>query len=112
MPDQTIREVIEPFAAEAVVLVGGDRNRAYGHPLDDYTKTAALWQGILGPKLAPGEAITPEDAILCMVGVKLSREVNRPNRDNIVDAIGYLLCYVAAQYERGRRAARDAGGCL
>ena len=78
------------IAEEAQSIVCGERNAAYGNPIDDYTKTAKMWSGILAPKLK--EDITPEEAIAMMVCVKLSREVHSPKRDNRVDAIGYLLC--------------------
>jgi hypothetical protein len=71
----------------AIRLVDGARQADYGHPFDDFSKTALHWQAILG------HPVTPEQVALCMVGVKLSREVNRPKADNIVDAHGYLLTY-------------------
>lgn len=78
-------------ASTAAGLVLGDRNDSYGNPRDDYEKTAKVWSGLLAHKLK-GD-ITPEEAILMMVGLKLSREVYRHKEDNIVDAHGYLLCY-------------------
>ena len=77
---------------EAQGLVYGDRQGDYGHPRQDFTRTALLWTGVLMHKLAEGEHITPEDVALCMVQVKISREVNKPKRDNRVDGAGYLLC--------------------
>lgn len=86
-------------AEEAEDLVRGARQADYGHPLDDFSKTALFWQAILG------HPVTPEQVALCMVGVKISREVNKPKRDNIVDAHGYLLTYEMVGEERDRRAA-------
>ena len=83
---------------EAKALVWGDRNAAYGHPADDYARTGAIWGALLhewAKKSASSETPIPipaELAALCMVGVKLSREVNAPKRDNRVDGAGYLAC--------------------
>ena len=82
---------------EAKYLISNDRNSDYGHPIDDFSKTALIWQAILGVP------VTPEQVALCMVGVKLSREVHLPKRDNIVDAIGYLGTIPMIQDERQRR---------
>ena len=68
---------------EADGLVHGDRNATYGHPLDDFKRTAKIWGAILGIE------ITPEQVGLCMCGVKISRECNKPKRDNMVDLAGY-----------------------
>lgn len=87
---------------EAAFLVHGDRQADYGHPLDDFSKTALIWTGILADKLqAPIEA---REVPLLMLGVKLSREQNRLKRDNIVDAHGYLMTYQMVLDEAVRRA--------
>lgn len=78
-------------ADTATQLVLGDRNASYGNPADDYAKVAKLWSGLLHPILQ--RDITPQEAILMMVALKLAREVHRPKDDNIIDAHGYLLCY-------------------
>jgi len=90
---------------EAEELTNGARNADYGHPLDDYGKTAKMWSGLLAGKLK--EDITPEEAMLCMCCVKISREVNKPKRDNLVDLAGYANCVSMCQGERERRAAED-----
>lgn len=71
---------------EAKELIYGARQKAYGHPFDDFSKTALIWQAIIGVP------ITPEQVALCLVGVKISREVNGHRHDNIVDMIGYAGC--------------------
>lgn len=77
---------------EAQALVYGDREAQYSPPQRDYAKTAKIWTGILLEKLRPGEEISPLEAVLMMVGMKLSREVYRHKRDNLVDAAGYIAC--------------------
>lgn len=78
-------------ADKAIKLVLNDRNATYGDPADDYQKVAKIWSGLLNPILK--RDITPQEAILMMVGLKLSREIHLHKEDNIIDAHGYLLCY-------------------
>lgn len=84
---------------EAHALVNGPRQSDYGHPLDDFSKTAKIWESILGVE------VTPEQVGLCMVGVKISRETNRHKRDNLVDGIGYFLTIDKIIEEKERRLA-------
>ena len=67
-------------------LIYGDRNADYGHPLDDFQRSATIWGAILGCE------VSPEQVGLCMIGVKISREVNKHTADNIVDMAGYAGC--------------------
>lgn len=80
----------ENLGREAEKLVLGDRNASYGPPRQDYEKTAKIWSGILLPILK--RDITAEEAMLMMVGLKLSREAFKHKDDNLIDAHGYLLC--------------------
>ncbi len=75
----------QSVTAEANKLVYGDRGDSYAHPLTDYEATAKIWSGILGKE------VTPYQAALCMVGVKLSRASrNVGHRDSLVDGAGYF----------------------
>jgi hypothetical protein len=78
------------YADKATELVLGDRNASYGPPAEDYAKTAAMWSGLLNGILT--RPITPKEAVLMMVALKLSREMHRHKPDNLIDAHGYLLC--------------------
>lgn len=94
----------QSILTEAQGLVHGDRNADYGHPLDDFSRTAAIWTALLGGKLKDGAHIEPEDVGLCMVGVKLSRQINQPKRDNLTDAAGYCETVRMVIDEKERRA--------
>lgn len=87
----------ETILEEAQRLVHGDRGADYGHPLDDFSKTAKLWAVILGKE------ITAEQVALCMCMVKVSRELNRHKRDNLTDLCGYAETYMMVKDERVRR---------
>jgi nucleoside 2-deoxyribosyltransferase len=74
----------ETVSQEAHRLVHGARQNAYGHPADDFARTGRMWGAILG---IPD--VTPALVGLCLAAVKISREVNAPKHDNLVDLCGY-----------------------
>ena len=80
----------ESVLLEAQKLVHGDRNDDYGPPIEDFTRTVGMLNALFAHKLK--EDLTPADFAMLMVCVKLSREVNKHKRDNLVDGAGYFEC--------------------
>lgn len=85
------KPIDKSIAEEAVDLVSGDRQKAYGHPAKNFEDIARLWSVMLGIE------VTAAQVGLCMIQVKLAREVFVPKRDNLVDAVGYVLAYDATK---------------
>ncbi|NLX57715.1 MAG: DUF4406 domain-containing protein [Phycisphaerae bacterium] len=79
----------ETVLAEAIRITDGSRQADYGHPRDDFARTALMWTGILAGKLRDGAEITAAEVPLCMIAVKLARQSHRHKRDNLVDIAGY-----------------------
>jgi len=94
------KPIDKTIAEEAVNIVTGERQQAYGHPSKNFQDTARLWSVVLGIE------VTPQQVALCMVHLKLAREVFSPKRDNLVDAIGYLLGYDACGKEENEKTIR------
>ena len=69
---------------EAEELVYGDRNKDYGTVTDNFTTIAKLWSVVLN------QNVTAEQVALCMVQVKVARQLFKPKRDNLVDGAGYF----------------------
>lgn len=82
---------------DAYEAVNGKRQFDYGHPLDDFSRTAKLWSAILGT------SVSSEQVGLCMIALKVSRECNRHTRDNLVDIAGYAETIEMLRHERQRR---------
>ena len=82
---------------EADQLINGPRQHAYGHPVDNFGRIAAIWTVLLETP------ITAEQVGLCMAALKLARQVHQPSRDNLVDACGYLGAVELIQNETIRR---------
>ena len=76
---------------EADKLVAGDRQWAYDHPWDNCSKIAKIWSVILEKE------VEPRQVAMCMIGVKLAREVHRHKDDNLIDIAGYAQVAALAQ---------------
>lgn len=60
-----------------------ERGKDYGHPKEDFTRTAIMWSAILGHQ------VKTTDVPLMMIALKISREVHKHKEDNIEDMQGY-----------------------
>lgn len=73
---------------KALQLVHGNRGRDYGHPADDFARTAGMWEALFGWEVAP------EDVALAMICVKMSRlRQTSDHADSPVDIGGYAEAY-------------------
>jgi hypothetical protein len=76
----------EQFLEHAANVVGRRRS-TYGQPIDLFEQVAARWSLVIGVKL------TPAQAILCLIDLKLARLTNDPRHlDSITDIAGYAGC--------------------
>lgn len=74
--------------SEAESVINGPRREAYGPAGESFRRIARVWSGLMSQKLkAP---LSSSDVALMMTALKLCREVNKPGRDNRLDAIGYI----------------------
>ena len=79
---------------EAEKAVYGDRQDDYGSVKDNFATIAALWSVILKTK------VSAEQVGLCMVQVKVARQMFKPKRDNLVDGAGYFAIIEKMQNEK------------
>jgi len=97
---------VRPAAGEDVIekpgilerakeLVHGDRRAAYGSVKEDMTRIAKLWSAILG------QPILPEEVVLCMIAVKISRLCHKIQEDSMVDIAGYAEVLSMLVREKG-----------
>lgn len=80
---EAARQHDENILEEANRIVGGDRGSDYGHPAEDFGRTAQIISAIIGHE------VRVDQVPLIMIAVKLSRHTNKPQRDNLTDIAGY-----------------------
>lgn len=69
---------------EAQKAVYGDRQEDYGTVTENFDTIAQLWSIVLKTK------VTAEQVGICMVQVKVARQMFKKKRDNLVDGAGYF----------------------
>ncbi len=101
---EEIREVVDnpprvEALREAARIISGDRNKSYGGPEENFTRTAQIWSVILGIP------ITNEQVAMMMVGLKVARFAHGAGfqPDTWIDIAGYAGC----GYEVGKIASEQ-----
>lgn len=91
-----IQKSSETVLQEASRITSSDRNKTYGPPRDNHTRTAELWSAYLGVPITYRQ--------VCWMNVlqKASRDANAPGRDNLVDGCGFLRNIEMADNDEGR----------
>lgn len=97
----------ETVLQEAQRIVYGARGRDYGHPLDNHTCTSSMVRAYLGRKYGIDLPLDAEDTAVWNILQKISREANKPGRDNAVDGCGYFANIMMIRDERMRRLRED-----
>lgn len=93
---------------EALLIINGERQDVYGSPEDSFELIADYWRTYLRSLAAKRNreagmekyfipTIFKEDVAMMMTLFKIAREANQHNRDNIIDAAGYLGIYADMQ---------------
>lgn len=86
--------------SEAQNITAISRNITYGPPRDNHARTAALWQAYLSG--LNGRPLDYRDVCWFNVLQKASRDAYYRQRDNLVDACGYLRNIEMAENDEGR----------
>jgi len=68
---------------EAQNIVYGQREDDYGSVTENFNNIAKLWSATLKHE------ITPQQVGLCLIQLKIAREMNKHKHDNLVDIAGY-----------------------
>lgn len=76
----------EDILLEAQRVVNGPRRRDYDDPHTNHVRIAKMWSVIVEKE------VTPEQVAMCMIALKLAREMHTQKRDNAVDIAGYASC--------------------
>ena len=70
----------------AGIVNGGEREDAYGHPGENFTRIAQMWSTYLGLR------ISAHDVCMLMILLKVTRAMKEYHRDTAVDIAGYARC--------------------
>ncbi len=74
---------MQSILEEAAQIIEGPRRDSYGDVSESFQRIADMWSQILRREVFPYEVA------LCMIALKVCREVNEHGHDNLTDIIGY-----------------------
>jgi len=86
LANQVTPDLNETILQEAQRITHGARQQDYQLPERNFKQIAEIATAILGKE------ITPKDAAMVLITVKLSREAFKHKRDNLTDLAGYAWC--------------------
>lgn len=66
----------------------------YGHPRSNFSHISSIASAILKKE------ITPRDICVIMIATKLSREIHKHKKDNLVDIVGYAQAWSLIEGEK------------
>jgi hypothetical protein len=77
---------------DGVKQILAEREKNYDHPKRNFKRIAQVWTPLIlnaHPELSEEFSFTALDVARMMVGMKMVRDANKPQRDNWDDTIGY-----------------------
>ena len=87
-------ETAADMLAEAMNIVAGSREQTHGDKVQNFTKIAHVWNGILAASgKIPSAPLDAHDVANLMEGMKIARRyLGAFNADDYVDGSGYSAC--------------------
>lgn len=73
----------------ANVIIYGDREKTHGAPSKNLSAIAGMFSMYLSSKFNQPLVLDAHDVCMLMPLVKIARQANNRNKDNVVDIIGY-----------------------
>lgn len=95
--------MVDNILVTAKDVTENDRQRYYGHPLDNHGSTAALWKAYLERKYGISFGLDARDVCMMMILLKVSRDANKEAVDNLVDIAGYARNAQMVEQEAAKR---------
>ena len=77
---------------DTIIQTLNEREKNYDTPTNNFMRIAKFWNIYLKNRENPIADISPEDVGWMMVLMKIAREQHAHKPDNLVDAVGYIVC--------------------